>query len=218
MIVVLSSAITAVIIIMGVNVYIYNDVSKDEISLWSDNAQKAPDLSIAHGNLGAALMNASRFPEAFVELTKALNCPPSWDMRMKFKIYQMLGDYYLLSGDHENAIIYIEKALVGLPNNTDLYNNKAALLIIKKKLSEAEMSMKKAISLRRDNAFFYVNLGNIYLREGHPDAAIKEAQKAIPLGGDTLKAYSLLSEAFKAKNDFRTSDHFSRLASKKRCP
>jgi Tfp pilus assembly protein PilF len=223
MIVVLPAAITAVIIIMGVNVYIYNDSLKNEISLWSDNARKAPGLAIAHGNLGAALMNASRFPEAFVELTKALHSPPSWDMRMKFKIYQMVGDYYLLSGDHENAIMYIEKALVGLPNNTDLYNNKAALLIIKKKLSEAEMAMKKAISLKRDNAFFYVNLGNIYLRGGHPDAAIKEAQRAIPLGGDTLKAYSLLSEAFKAKNDFRTSDHFSRAAfgsglKRKRCP
>jgi tetratricopeptide (TPR) repeat protein len=223
MIVVLSSAITAIIIMMGMNVYIYNDISKDEISLWSDNVQKASDLSIAHGNLGAALLRASRFPEAFVELTKALNSPPSWDIRMKFKIYQLLGEYYLLSGDHENAIMYVEKALAGLSNNTDLYNNKAALLMLKKKLSEAEIAIKKAISLKRDIAFFHVNLGNIYLSGGHPDAAVKEAQRAIILGGDTLKAYSLLSEAFKAKNDYRTSDHFSRVASgsgltKKRCP
>ena len=223
MIVVLSSAVTAVIIIMGVNVYRYNDISKDEISLWTDNAQKAPGLAMAHGNLGAALMTAGRFPEAFVELTQALNCPPSWDIRMKYKICQLLGDYYLLTGDHENAMVYIEKALAGLPNNSDLYNSKAALLILKKKLPEAEIAMKKAISLRRDNAFFYVNLGNIYLREGHPDAAIREAQRALILGGDTLKAYSLLSEAFEAKNDYSASDHFRRVASgsgltKKHCP
>jgi tetratricopeptide (TPR) repeat protein len=223
MIVILSSAITAIIIIMGMNVYIYNDIFKDEISLWSDNARKAPDLAMAHGNLGAALMRASRLPESFVELTKALNSPPSWDIRMKFKIYQLLGEYYLLSGDHGNAIIYVEKALAGLPNNTDLYNNKAALLILKEKLSEAEIAMKKAISLKRENAFFYVNLGNIYLRGGHADAAIKEAQRAIFLGGDTLKAYSVLSEAFKAKNDYGIADHFRVVASgsgltKKRCP
>jgi len=223
MIIILSSVITAVIIIMGMNVYIYNDILKDEISLWSDNARKTPDLEIAHGNLGAALLRASRFPEAFIELTKALNSPPSWDIRMKFKIYQLLGEYYLLSGDHENAIMYVEKALAGLSNNTDLYNNKAVLLMLKKKPAEAEIAMKKAISLKRDSAFSHVNLGNIYLRGGHPDAAIKEVQRAIILGGDTLKAYSLLSEAFKAKNDYRTSDHFSRVASgsgltKKRCP
>jgi hypothetical protein len=219
----LSFAVTAVIIIIGVNVYIYNDILKDEISLWTDNARKAPGLAIAHGNLGAALSKAGRFPEAYVELTKALNSPPSWDVRMKFKIYQLLGEYYLLSGDHENAIVYIEKALAGLPDNTDLHNNKAALLMLKKKPSEAEMAMKKAISLKRDTAFFYVNLGNIHLRGGDPDTAIKEARMAIRLGGDTLKAYSLLSEAFRAKNDYRTSDHFSRVASrsgltKRRCP
>jgi predicted Zn-dependent protease len=120
-------------------------------------------------------------------------------------------------------MIYVERALAGLPNNSDLYNNKAALLILKKKLSEAELAMKKAISLSPDNAFFYGNLGNIYLREGQPDAAIKEVQRAIPLGGDTPKAYSLLSEAFEAKNDYRTAHHFRMVASgsgltKKRCP
>ena len=45
---------------------------KDDISLWSDNAEKAPDLDIVHNNLGVALLKAGRFPEAFVELTKAL--------------------------------------------------------------------------------------------------------------------------------------------------
>ena len=94
-ILVLSSAVTAIIIIMGMNVYFYNDVLKNEISLWTDKTRKAPGLEMAHGNLGAALSKAGRFPEAYVELTKALNSPPSWDVRMKFKIYQLLGEYYL---------------------------------------------------------------------------------------------------------------------------
>ena len=223
MIVVLSSATVAIIIIMGVTVFIQNNILKDDISLWSDNARKVPDLEIVHGNLGAALLRAGRFPDAFVELMKALESPPSWDTRVKFKIYQLLGDYYLLSGDAETALVFVEKALEGLPYNTDLYNSKAILLMQKKKPAEAEIVMKKAISFKQDNAFFHVNLGIIYLLRGHPDAAIKEVQRAIILGGDTLKAYSLLSEAFKAKNDYRTSDHFSRVASgsgltKKRCP
>ena len=208
---------------MGVTVFIQNNILKDDISLWSDNARKVPDLEIVHGNLGAALLRAGRFPDAFVELMKALESPPSWDTRVKFKIYQLLGDYYLLSGDAETALVFVEKALEGLPYNTDLYNSKAILLMQKKKPAEAEIVMKKAISFKQDNAFFHVNLGIIYLLRGHPDAAIKEVQRAIILGGDTLKAYSLLSEAFKAKNDYRTSDHFSRVASgsgltKKRCP
>jgi protein O-mannosyl-transferase len=223
MIVILSSAITAVIIIMGVNVYIYNDSLKDEISLWSNNADKTPHLAIVHNSLGAAFLTAGRLSDAFGELSKALECPPSWDIRVKFKIYQLLGDYYLLSGDHENAMMYVEKALAGFPNNTDLYNSKAALLMLKKKPSEAEIALKKAISLKRDSASLHLNLGKIYLLKGHPDAAIKEAQRGIFLDGNPLEAYWLLSEAFKAKNDYRTSDHFSRVISgsrltKKRCP
>ena len=223
MIMVLSSAITAIIIIMGVSVYIQNDILKDEVSLWSDNARKAPDLEIVHGNLGAALLRAGRFPDAFVELMRALESPPSWDTRVKFKTYQLLGDYYLLSGDAETALIFVEKALEGLPYNIDLYNSKAILLMQKKKAAEAERVMKEAISFSQDNALLNVNLGIIYLLRGLPDAAIKEAQRAILLGGNPLKAYSLLSAAFKAKKDYRTSDHFSRAAStsgltKKRCP
>jgi hypothetical protein len=223
MIVVLSSAITVIIIIMGVTVFIQNEILKDEISLWSDNALKAPDLEIVHGNLGAALLRASRFPEAFIELTKAINCPPSWDTRAKFTIYQLLGDYYLLSGDAETALIFVDKALDGLPFSADLYNSKAALLMQKKKPAEAEIVMKKAISFKQDNAFFHVNLGFICLLRGNPDAAIKQAQKAMSLGGNPLKSYSLLSAAFKAKNDYIMSDHFNGLASgskiaKRRCP
>jgi tetratricopeptide (TPR) repeat protein len=223
MIVVLSSAVTAVIIIMGVSVFIQNNILKDEISLWSDNARKAPDLEIVHGNLGAALLRANRFPSAFVELSKAYESPPSWDMRVKFKIYQLLGDYYLLSGDAEKALVFVDKALEGLSHNSDLYNSKAVLLMQREKMAEAEIAMKRAISLKQDNAYLYVNRGVIYLRIGRYDAAIREAQRAILLDGNSQGGYRLLSEAFKAKNDYSTSDHFSRVASgsgptKKRCP
>ncbi|MGZ6208206.1 MAG: tetratricopeptide repeat protein, partial [Syntrophales bacterium] len=223
MIIFLFSAVTGVIIIMGVTVFIQNNVLKDDISLWSDNAEKAPNLEIVHDNLGAALLTAGRLQDAFVELTRSLESPPSWDTRVKFKTYQLLGDYYLLSGDTKTALISVEKALEGLPYNADLYNSEAILLMQEKKPGEAEGAMKKAISLDQDKAYFHVNLGIIYLLRGHPDAAIKEAQRAILLGGNHFKAYSLLSAAFKAKKDYKTSDHYSRAASgsgltKKRCP
>jgi Flp pilus assembly protein TadD len=134
-----------------------------------------------------------------------------------------LGDYYLLSGDAEKALLLVDKALEGLPHNSDLYNSKAALLIQKKDMAEAEIAMKKAISLKHDNAYFHVNLGVIYLRSGRYDAAIREAKRAILLDGNSQGAYWLMSEAFKAENDHSTADHFSRVASgsvltKKRCP
>ena len=119
--------------------------------------------------------------------------------------------------------MFYEKSLKWFSSDADIYNNKAVILIKKKKLEEAEIMMKKAISLRQDNAYFHISLGNIYVYRGYPDQTIKEAQRAISLGVDPLKAYWLMSEAFKEKRDYRMSDHFRRLALgseliKKRCP
>ena len=91
MFVILSSAITAIIIIQGVTVFIQNNIFKDDLIFWSDNAEKAPDLDIVHNNLGVALLKAGRFPEAFVELTKALKSRSICDIAVKFKTYQCIG-------------------------------------------------------------------------------------------------------------------------------
>jgi tetratricopeptide (TPR) repeat protein len=220
---ILSCAVTAIIIIQGVTVIIQNNIFKDDLIFWSDNAEKAPDLDIVHNHLGVALLKASRFPEAFVELTKALESRSISDVAVKFNTYHSLGDYYLLRGDAEKADVFYEKALEWFSSSADIYNNRAAILIKKKKLEEAEIMMKKAISLQQDNAYFHITLGKIYLYRGCPDQTIKEAQRANSLGGDPLEAYWLMSEAFKEKRDYRMSDHFRRLAlgselTKKGCP
>ncbi len=93
----------------------------------------------------------------------------------------------------------------------------------KKKAAEAERVMKEAISLVRIMLLLNSILALFTSSRGLPDAAIKEAQRGILLGGNPLKAYWLLSEAFKEKKDYRTSDHFSSAASRfrltnRRCP
>jgi len=223
MFVILSTAITAIIIILGVTVFIQNNILKDEISLWGDNAEKTPRLDVVHNNLGAALFRVGRLPEAFAELTKALESSPLYDVNAKFKTYQLLGDYYLVMGDYDKALVFIDKALIVLSSEAGLYNNKAAILIAKKMPEEAETMMQRAISSEQGKAIFRVNLGKIFLSRGYPDKAIKEAQKAILMDGDYLESYLLLSGAFKAKKDYRIAGHFGRLASaskmtKKQCP
>jgi len=223
MFLILSSAITAIIIIQGVTVVIQNNIFKDDLVLWSDNSEKAPDLDIVHNNLGVALLKVGRFPEAFAELTKALESRSICDVTVKFKTYHSLGDYYLLRGDAENADAFYKKALKWFSSSAEIYNNEAAILIKKKRLEEAEIMMKKAISLEQGSAFFHLNLGKIYLNRGYPDKTIKEAQRAIFLGGNPPDAYFLISGAFKIKKNYRMSDHFDGLLSgskltTKRCP
>jgi tetratricopeptide (TPR) repeat protein len=223
MIVVLSSAITAIIIIMGMTVYTYNGILKDEISLWSNNAEKTPHLAIVHNSLGAAFLTAGRLSNAFTELTKATESFNREHADVEYMTYRLLGYYYIVGRDDEKALFYTKKALAAFPSDAELRNELAAIFMKKKKLGEAESEMKKAISLRKDKASFHINLGKIYLLRGHLDAAIKSAQRGIFLDGNPLEAYWLMSEAFKEKRDYRMSAHFSSLASgfklaEKRCP
>ena len=62
---VLAAAITIVIIVQSVTVYIQNNIMHDEISLWSDNVKKSPRLHHPHQCLAVAFLISGRLPEAF---------------------------------------------------------------------------------------------------------------------------------------------------------
>ncbi len=208
----LSSSVTAVMILLGVTVFIQNNILKDDISLWSDNAEKVARLDIVNNNLGAALLTAGRFPEAFAALSKALESSISADVSKIYKTHELLGKYYTLAGDDEKALLHIDKALTGISSNADLYNSKAIVLMRRGETEKARDMMEKAISLAPARGFFHINMGKILLFRGFPDSALKEAQKALVSGGEPVKAYLLMSDVFAAKNNKGMARHFSKLA------
>jgi tetratricopeptide (TPR) repeat protein len=215
--------VTAVIVILGVTVFIQNNILKDDVSLWSDNAEKAPYLDVIHNNLGAAYLTAGLLPEAYAELRKATESRVAVDLTGKFKTHDLLGRYYTFIGDDEKALMHIEKALKGFTSDPDLYNGKAIILMRKKMPWESHHLMKKAISLKPYRDYFHINLGKILLFQGYHDEAMKEAQKALMLGGDPPKAYFLMSDIFTAKKNDDMACHFGKLAStpkgtNDRCP
>jgi tetratricopeptide (TPR) repeat protein len=212
MIVVLSSAITAIIIIMGVSVYIQNDILKDEVSLWSDNIEKAPRLHHVRQNLGVAYFIDGRLPEAFVELTKALESLSAANVKAKARTYGLLGEYYILRGDDEKAMMRYMQALKIDPHFSPVYNRIAEIKVRKNQLADAEEIIRIGIALAPHSYAFRITLARILLMQGHPDAAIKEAQRALIVGGDSSKPYGIFAEAFKMKRDHRTADHFYKLA------
>ena len=212
MFVLVSSSVTAVMILPGVTVFIQNDIMKDDISLWSDNAEKISRFDIVHNNLGAAFLTAGRFPEAFTELSKALDSSTSSDFKTRFKTHELLGKFYTLTGDDEKALLHIGKALEGFPSDADLYNSKAIILFRKGLFEESRRMMENAISLKPGRAFFHLNLGKILFSQRYPDAALKEAQKALLLGGDSINSYSLISSVFAARKNEAMVRHFSKLA------
>jgi len=211
MIVVLSSAITAIIIIMGVTVFIQNNILKDEISLWSDNIEKAPRLHHVRQNLGVAYFIGGRLSEAFAELTKALESLSVAHLKAKVKTHGLLGEYYILRGNDEKAMMHYMQALKIDPYFYHVYNRMAEIKVRKNQLSDAEKLIKIGIALQPHSYAFHLTLARILLKQGRPDAAIKEARSALMLGGDSSKPYGIFAEAFEMKRDRRTAKHFNKL-------
>ena len=129
MIVVLSSAITAIIITMGVSVFIQNNILKNEISLWSDNIEKTPRLHHVRQNLGVTYFIDGRLPEAFVELTKALESFSAAQIKAKVKTHGLLGEYYIINGNDEKAMTHYIEALKIDPYFYPVYNRLAEIKV-----------------------------------------------------------------------------------------
>ncbi len=207
-----SSSVTVVMILLGVTVFIQNNILKDDISLWSDNAEKVSHLDVVQNNLGAAFLTAGRFPEAFAALTKALESPAVADVSKIYKTHELLGKYHTMTGDDEKALVHIEKALEGISSNADLYNSKAIVLMRRGLPVKAQDMMEKAISLAPNRSFFHINMGKILLFQGYPDVALKEAQKAIVSEEEPVKAYLLMSDVFATKKNEVMARHFHKMA------
>jgi tetratricopeptide (TPR) repeat protein len=218
MIVVLSSATVAIMIIIGVTVFIQNDILKDEISLWSDNIEKAPRLHHVRQNLGVAYFIDGRLSEAFVELTKALESLPAAHVKAKVKTYGLLGEYYILRGNDEKAMTHYLQALRIDPYFSPVYNRMAEIKVRTNQLADAEKLIRIGISLAPHSYAFHLTLARVLLKQGHPDAAIKEAQRALILGGDSSKPYGVFAEAFKLKKNSKMADHFYKLVNKMQLP
>ncbi|MGO9212833.1 MAG: hypothetical protein ACLP9S_02950 [Syntrophales bacterium] len=218
MIVILSSAITAVIIIMGVSVFIQNNILKDEISLWSDNKEKAPRLHRVHQNLGVAYFHDGRIAEAFEELTKALEFPSAEQIKAKVKTHGLLGEYYILNGNDEKAMTHYIEALKIDPYFYPVYNRLAEIKARENHLGDAEQFIRIGIGLAPHSYAFHITLARILLKEGRPDQAIKVAQKALTLEGDPSRSYAIFAEAFVLKKNSKMADHFYKLVNRTQAP
>ena len=212
----LSSSVTAVMILLGVTVFIQNNILKDDISLWSDNIEKAPNVHHVRQNLGTSYFIAGRLPEAFAELTTALESFTVMDVTAKAKTHGLLGEYYLLNGDDDKAMYHYQQALQVRPTFAPAYNRIAEILMRKNRLVDAEKVIRIGMAIRPHSHAYHLTLGRILLKQGHPDAAIKAAQKALMLQKDSLKPYAIFSEAFKMKKDSRAAEHFYKLGDSSR--
>lgn len=207
-------AVTSLIIIEGITVHLQNNIMKDEITMWSDNAEKAPNVYHVRQNHAMALFDAGRLQEAFEEATKAITVKTTGDLRQKHLSYLLIGDYYLIRyRDEQKALDNYKKALEINSTHALTYDRISRILIKNGSFAEAENLIRKAIKLRPDSPEYHLTYSLLFLNKKDADKAIQEARKGLLLDMHSVMPYHLIAEAFSIKRNRVAYEHFKRLAS-----
>ncbi|MEN6376278.1 MAG: hypothetical protein ABFD75_16045 [Smithella sp.] len=207
----LVAAVTSIIIILSMTVYIQNNIMRDEISLWSDNVEKSPRLHHPRQCLAVALFLSGRLPEALKELQQAIKSYESGLINKKSLTYGCIGEYYFITRNNKEARNYLLKSINFCPPYSYIplsFDRLATILMEEGALEKAEEMSRKALSLQPNDTQFRLTHCAILIKKKQPNAAIKEAQKVLRLNYNLLPAYNIIAEAYALKNNKAAENHF----------
>jgi tetratricopeptide (TPR) repeat protein len=149
-----------------------------------------PDYAEAYSNLGNALHDQKKLPEAVAACQKAIDLKPD-DAEAYDNLGNALHDQKKLS----EAVAAYHKAIDLKPDLAEAYANLGAALHEQGKLFEAVAACQKAIDLKPNFAGAYYNLGVVLREQGKRSEAVAAWRKAIDLKPDLPQAYYNLGVA-----------------------
>jgi len=209
-------------------------ISPEEQKVLSSFAEKIPQEDPgAHNNLAIVYYNKGLYQEAIEELEKALNINPNFVLarnnleiilrktgKLEERVEQLsqsiekdphdekkileLADTYVKLKKYSHAIVYYKKVLDANPDSYDAHFGLGTTLRHLGKYDDALDEMKQALGLHSTHEV-YRALGEIYLRKGVVDMAIKNLQEAITMDDSSAESHFLLGFALGEKGRVRES-------------
>lgn len=119
-----------------------NKVWHDDITLWEDAVEKAPDNARAHNNLGRAYGDQYREIEAVEEFKRAIRLLPNYGLA-----HMNLAVSYSRLDMKSEAESHYKKALGFYPNLPEIYYNYGFFLYSNERDSEAYDMLTKYLEL-----------------------------------------------------------------------
>lgn len=108
------------------------------------------------------------------------------------QVYVTLGMIHTGTGDHDQAIGNLQRALALDPYSGDAYRELAKAYEKRGRLQEAESTYRNAIAARPNYWGSHNELGGFYYRQGRYDEAEKEFRTVVELTPDNARGYSNL--------------------------
>jgi len=183
-------AAAIVLLIMGASTWRQTHIYRDVETLWRDTLAKNPQCWMAHNNLGNALLQAGKVPEAIGHLEQALRIKADYA-----EAHNNMGMALVRLGKVSEAIGHLEQALRINPDSAEAHNNLGDALLQTGKVQEAIGQLQQALRIAPNFAEAHSNLGDAFLRSGKVREAIEQCQQAVQLKPDFAEAHFTLGSA-----------------------
>jgi Flp pilus assembly protein TadD len=178
-----------------------NHVWGDAVTLWQDCVRKSPLKARPHNNLGTALVDRNRLPEAESILRKALDLKPNYgDARYN------LGYVLIRLGRMEEGSRQLQEAIRLEPENYMAHNNLGISYLLQEDYPRAVFYLREALTLKPDSETARNNLGVALKNQGELDAALVEFAEAIRLAPNFAEAYNNLGSTLKEQGRLKEAE------------
>ena len=164
-------------------------------TLFSHVLAVAPDVPLAHNNLGAVLYNQGKIDEAVACFNTALRLKPRY-----VDAHNNLGLALWRRGRDSEAIEQFN-AVLKLGPDAKAYYNLGVVLFSQQKSTEAKECFLAAIRLQPDHAEARNNLGNVLIGEGKVNEAGEQFAAAVRSAPFFAEARCNLAEFLASKGD-----------------
>jgi tetratricopeptide (TPR) repeat protein len=159
-------------------------------TLWTYELQHNPAAWVAHNNLGSALFQTGRLPEAIDQYQQALRINPDFAMA-----HENLGFALMKAGRMPEAIDQYQQALRIYPDYALAHHNLGGALLQTGHPSEAIEQFELALRINPDYASAHNNLGNALQQTGRLPEAIEQFELALLINPDDAEFHTNLGSA-----------------------
>jgi len=182
----------------------YAEMFTDEATLAAYNVQHDPDSAAMHNNLGFALANRGRLPEAVEQFQDAVRLDP-----LMANASENLGDALLGMGRVEESIRQQEVTVKLKPEWPQSHRSLGNSLMRAGRIPEAIAEYKEAVRIEPGSAWMHYNLGLVLRQNNQIPEAIEEYRKALALQPDYVEAHNSLGIALAASGNINEArEHF----------
>jgi protein O-mannosyl-transferase len=193
-------ACTSAVIVLSTLCYIQVQQWKDSITLFQHALSVQENNSLAHGCLGAALIQRQNPKQAEKHLIRALELNPRYPEALND-----LGTILFEKGMYPEAVTRFSSALTLNPNYAEAHNNLALTLTHMNRFPEAIEHYKIAISLNLRSPNTLNNLGVALAQIGRFEDAKPYFRQALTIQPSYDEAYNNLGLLYYQQKDYANS-------------